>query len=343
MQQPFMLLVASLCCAVRAAPLLATVSTATAPPHASFGAPPTLNASYTITNAEPRNGTWVMTVGGAHVANCLKLSNASSLTAEASTFKLIPGVNGTAGTVSFEYQGSILAQTGYEAWVQLFTMDVLQKRGLETAEFIMHADKFVPGFVAFEAAQKSQQGKYMTTRDDQGSSQGGYPVRIEGIGDSGPHWNQEASFKLSTPGPAPAPAPTPAPPAPTPPTPTPPTPPAPPPPPPPPGPAVHCDPKATPPQVCPGKKPCPPTGVCPNHWADVVEAPPPPANQTCIDKNHTMYVCECGGWSSTLVDCDFDCHCGQQCTKVCCKTEWCKNGSGVVDPRLLGLGGRALK
>eukprot|EP01047_Picozoa_sp_COSAG01_P128732 COSAG01_NODE_58119_length_308_cov_0.578947_1_plen_53_part_01 len=30
MQQPFMLLVASLCCAVRAAPLLATVSTSTA-------------------------------------------------------------------------------------------------------------------------------------------------------------------------------------------------------------------------------------------------------------------------------------------------------------------------
>ena len=58
-------------------------------------------------------------------------------------------------------------------------------------------------------------------------------------------------------------------------------------------------------------------------------APPPPANETCIDANHTMYSCVCGGWSSTLFDCDLDCHCGQQCVKVCCKTEWCKNGSST--------------
>eukprot|EP01048_Picozoa_sp_COSAG05_P019801 COSAG05_NODE_3202_length_2248_cov_2.565845_2_plen_244_part_00 len=215
------------------------------------GAAPALNATYTMGNAEPRNGCWAFTVGSAHVDNCLKLAaNATS------TFKLIPGLNGTAGTVSFEYQGSYLAQTGYEAWVQLFTMDVLKQRGLDTSEFIMHVDKFKPGYVAFEAAQKSQQGKYMTTRDDQGSIQGGYPVRIEGIHDSGGlNWDLEASFNLTVAAPGPAPTPTPTP-TPTPPAPTP-TPPA------PPGPAVHCDPSSKPPEKCPGGKPCPASGTCP--------------------------------------------------------------------------------
>ena len=161
------------------------------------------------------------------------------------------------GTVSFEYQGSYLAQTGYEAWVQLFTMDILAKRGLETSEFIMHVDKFKPGYVAFEAAQKSQKGKYMTTRDDQGSAKGGYPVRIEGIGDSGPNWNLEASFNLTVAGPSPTPSP-PAPPTPTP-TPTPPA----------PSPALHCDPNSKPPEKCPGGKACPPSGTCPKLVATV--------------------------------------------------------------------------
>jgi hypothetical protein len=62
----------------------------------------------------------------------------------------------------------------------------------------------------------------------------------------------------------------------------------------------------------------------------VAPAPAPaPSNSTCIDKNHTMYVCACGGWSSNLIDCDFDCHCGVHCTQLCCKSEWCKNGSDV--------------
>eukprot|EP01048_Picozoa_sp_COSAG05_P000413 COSAG05_NODE_11_length_38500_cov_831.349861_22_plen_375_part_00 len=45
-----------------------------------------------------------------------------------------------------------------------------------------------------------------------------------------------------------------------------------------------------------------------------------------------MWTCVCGGWSSTQFDCDLDCHCGQKCTKVCCKTEWCKNGSVALPP-----------
>ena len=57
----------------------------------AHGAAPALNTSYTMSNAEPRNGSWAFTVGGAHVDNCLKLAANST-----STFKLIPGLNGTA-------------------------------------------------------------------------------------------------------------------------------------------------------------------------------------------------------------------------------------------------------
>ena len=111
-----------------------------------------------------------------------------------------------------------------------------------------------------------------------------------------------------------------------------------------PPPAAHtpCDPNAKPPETCPGGIPCPKSGVCPTPTPPPPPGPPtppkpkppppPPANQTCIDKNHTMWTCVCGGWSSTQFDCDLDCHCGQKCTKVCCKTEWCKNGSVALPP-----------
>ena len=64
------------------------------------------------------------------------------------------------------------------------------------------------------------------------------------------------------------PSPSPPPPAPTPPAPPPPTPPAPPS---PPAPAVTCNPKATPPEACPGGKPCPDCGkpACPCPKLDV--------------------------------------------------------------------------
>ena len=156
------------------------------------------NRTVSIGNAETwRNGSWSLTVGSSHVDECLMLKQNVSY-----DFKLVPGLNGTANTVSFQsvaVPGSFLAQTGYEAWVQLFTMDVLKQRGLQTAEFIAHDSLFLAGYVAFEASEPQQRGKFITTRDDQGSDQGGFPCRIEGCNAEGSalQWAQQASFCLT--------------------------------------------------------------------------------------------------------------------------------------------------
>jgi hypothetical protein len=145
----------------------------------------------TISNAETwRNGTWGLAVGSSHVDECLMLKNTSKTPPD--HYKIIPGINGTAGSITFESlttPGHYLAQT--EAWVQLFSLPILTQRGLNTAEFIMHPSFFIDGYVAFEAAQGDPSGKgccrkkFITTRDDQGGDEGGYPCRIEGCNSEG--------------------------------------------------------------------------------------------------------------------------------------------------------------
>ena len=181
---------------------------------------------------------------------------------------LIPGIKGTPGTVSLESAaspGSFLVQTGYEAWVVLQTKAAaLSYCNLTCAEFVIHTDSpfLAPGFVSFEATG-NEKGKFMTVRDDQGSPEQGFPIRIQGIDDPSPS-KAQAAFKLTATGgpvqpPAPSPSPPPAPPPPAPPAPAP-TPAPTPTPAPAPAPTVTCDPKASPPENCPGGKQCPDCG-----------------------------------------------------------------------------------
>lgn len=130
-------------------------------------------------------------------------------------------------------------QTGYEAWGVPQTKAAAMKYCNYTcAEFAMHTDapflSATPGAVAFEATAK-RRASMMTVRNDQGGIAGGYP--IEGIDDSSPS-KLRAAFKLTVPAP-----PTP------------------------PGSAVTCNPKAPPPENCPGGKACPacgkPSCTCP--------------------------------------------------------------------------------
>ena len=230
--------------------------------------------TYAITNGMKHNGSWGLTIGNGHGGDQSLVSKANAT----SSFKLGPGLHNTTGTVSFESMakpGHYLIQTGYEAWVVLMDKATVMKNGSDpaAAEFLLHTDKALPGWFAVEATGR-EKGKFWTARKDQGGEVGGYPVRIEGIGDTCATATGCDSFKFGPAGgtpPGPAPAPSPTPPAPTPPAPTPPAPP----PPPPPGPAVTCDPKANPPEQCPGGKPCPNCGkaacTCPKLAMDMDE------------------------------------------------------------------------
>ena len=64
--------------------------------------------------------------------------------------------------------------------------------------------------------------------------------------------------------------------------------------------------------------------------------PPPPP---CVDANHTAWSCICGSWSTSKLDCSMTCGplCGNPCTRFCCMTEKCKNGTEVAEI-LGGLG-----
>ena len=81
--------------------------------------------------------------------------------------------------------GHYLIQTGYEAWVVLMDKATVMKNGSDpaAAEFLLHTDKALPGWFAVEATGR-EKGKFWTARKDQGGEVGGYPVRIEGIGDT---------------------------------------------------------------------------------------------------------------------------------------------------------------
>eukprot|EP01052_Picozoa_sp_SAG31_P017994 SAG31_NODE_1256_length_9081_cov_13.160655_2_plen_158_part_00 len=148
------------------------------------------------------------------------------------------------------------------------------KNGSDPAasEFLLHSTPALrsSAAVTIEATGR-EKGKFWAARKDQGSKVGGYPVRIEGIGDTcAPKTGcQQFSFDpVGQPPPSPSPPPSPAPsPAPAPVTPSPPAPVAPTPPAPSPSPPASCDPKASPPEQCPGGKPCPECGkascVCP--------------------------------------------------------------------------------
>lgn len=62
-------------------------------------------------------------------------------------------------------------------------------------------------------------------------------------------------------------------------------------------------------------------------------AAPPPPTPPCVDENHTAWSCICGSWSTSKIDCQMTCGplCGNPCTRFCCKTNLCTNGTEVVE------------
>eukprot|EP01052_Picozoa_sp_SAG31_P017993 SAG31_NODE_1256_length_9081_cov_13.160655_1_plen_100_part_00 len=75
--------------------------------------------TYVISDGMAHNGSWALTIGSGHGGDQSLLSKANATTA---SFKIVPGLHNTSGTVSFESTaapGHFLIQTGYEAWVVL--------------------------------------------------------------------------------------------------------------------------------------------------------------------------------------------------------------------------------
>jgi hypothetical protein len=70
-------------------------------------------------------------------------------------------------------------------------------------------------------------------------------------------------------------------------------------------------------------------------------AAPPPPPKTCPGINTTAWSCICGSWSVSELDCQMACGplCGNPCTKFCCKTTNCANGTAVAEAlRTIGHG-----
>ena len=174
--------------------------------------------TYAMHTGMAHNGSWGLTIGYGHGGDQSLVSKVNATTDPKASFAVGPGLSNTTGTVSFESTaspGHYLIQTGYEAWVVLMDKATIMQNGSDpaAAEFLLHTDKALPGWFAVEATGR-EKGKFWTARKDQGSEVGGYPVRIEGIGDTCAPKTGCQSFKFGPAGgkpPSPSPPPLPVP------------------------------------------------------------------------------------------------------------------------------------